>query len=262
MKKVIITVLLLVTICLSSTSDIKRNIAVLDFGSPVLSESELISITNQFRSHLVRFNRYSVLNRNRMEIILDEQSFQLSGCTDEACAIEVGKLLNVNYVFYGEVGEIGTTYTIDISSINVETGQIEKSYSKSFIGEKDDFLRILEEIAYEISGIKYKPSSSTYKYVSSIGTVSSAGLGIYSYLKSQDYYKQHQNSTSKSDMENFKNLSLKYRDYSKYCAIASGGFIIYYLINRSSDNNRMNKVNIEFSKNYNDSFGISLSLKL
>ena len=262
MKKTVIAVILFLNICLASTGDSKPYIAVLDFGSPILSESELISITNQFRSNLVRLNSFIVLNRSKMGIILDEQSFQLSGCTDEECAVEVGKLLNVNYILFGEIGRIGMTYTVDISSINVETSQIEKSYSKSFVGEKDDFLKILEEIAYDVSGIKLKQFSSTYKYISFIGVASSVGCGIYTYLKSQDYYKQHQNSTSKIDMENYKNLTIKYRNYSKYCAIASGGFLIYYFVNKISENNQRKKINIEVSNNQNDSFGISLNLNL
>lgn len=196
-----------------------------------------------------------------MEIILDEQSFQMSGCTEEACAVEVGRLLNVNYIFFGEVGKIGKTYTIDISSINIETGQIEKSYSKSFVGEKDDLLQILKEIACEISGIKYKPIKTTYKYVSSIGFVSSVGLGVFSYLKSQDYYKQHQNSTSKVDMDNYKELTIKYRNYSKYCALLSGGFLIYYVTNKIIETNNK-KINIEIVNNIDGTFGISLCLKL
>jgi len=248
MKRVIIAISLFVNICFSSTENSKPYIAVLDFGSPVLSETELISITNQFRSNLVRLNKYTVLNRSKMEIILDEQNFQLSGCTEEACAVEIGKLLSVSHIFFGEIGKIGKTYTIDISSINVETGQIEKSYSKSFIGEKDDFLRILESIAYEISGVKLKKVSSNYKYISSIGAASSAGLGIYTYLQSQNYYKQHQNSTTKSDMERYKELTNKYRNYSQYCAIAAGGFLLYYVVNKVNEKKFIDeKVSIEIS---------------
>lgn len=262
MKRVILIELLLITICLSDTDGNKPYIAVLDFGSLVLSELELVSITNQFRSNLVRLNQFTVLNRSKMEIILQEQSFQLSGCTEEACAVEVGKLLNVNYIFIGEVGKIGMTYTIDISLINVETGQIEKSYSKSFVGEKDDFLKVLEDITYEISGVNYRRTLSLNKYIAPIGSVSSAGLGIYSYLKSQDYYKQHQNSTSKTEMEYYKNLTIKYRNYAKYCTVASGGFIIYYFISKSRENKNTNKVYLDLPDINNNSIGITLCLKL
>jgi len=260
-EKIVVTIVVFINICLANPGSNKPYIAVLDFGSPVLSESELISITNQFRSNLVRLNSYTVINRNKMEVILEEQSFQMSGCTEEECAVEVGRLLNVSYIFYGEVGKIGKTYTIDISSVNVETGQINKSYSKSFIGEKDDFLRILDEITCEISGIKYKQTFYTYKYIASIGTVTSASLGVFSYLKSQDYYEKHQNSISKSAMEGYKNLTIKYRNYSYYCAIASGCFIIYYFINKSSEKKNAEKVNVEISGN-TDSIRILLSLKL
>ena len=60
-----------------------------------ISKSEARTLTEELRSFLVQSKKYIVLERDNMETILTEQGFQQSGCTSAECAVEVGKLLNV-----------------------------------------------------------------------------------------------------------------------------------------------------------------------
>jgi hypothetical protein len=59
-----------------------------------------------------------------MDEILKEQGFQQAGCTSDECAVEIGKLLNINRICAGSVGKIGSLYTVTLRMIDVETGQI------------------------------------------------------------------------------------------------------------------------------------------
>ena len=132
----------------------KLRIAIIDFSTTGgLSEQETVILSKRLNSMLVRTNAFIVLERGKMDEILKEQGFQQLGCTTTECAVEVGKLLNVQKIINGFIGKIGKTYTIDISLMDVETAQIEKSFVQDYKGEIDGLLDIMESISLEIAAI-------------------------------------------------------------------------------------------------------------
>ena len=72
--------------------------AVFNLKNFGILESESAIISERLRDILVSLNKYRVLERENMDEILNEQGFQLSGCTTNECAVEAGKLLNVNKI--------------------------------------------------------------------------------------------------------------------------------------------------------------------
>lgn len=132
----------------------KLNIAVIDFDAQGgLTPQEAIVLTNRLRSKIVGTNAFIMLDRGRMEEILKEQGFQLSGCTSTECAVEMGRLLNVQQIVAGSIGKIGKLFTIDIISIDVETAQIIKSLTRDYMGEIEGIIDLMASIANELAGI-------------------------------------------------------------------------------------------------------------
>ena len=132
----------------------KLRIAIIDFSTTGgLSMQETVILSKRLNSMLVKTNAFIVLERGKMDEILKEQGFQQLGCTTTECAVEVGKLLNVQKIINGFIGKIGRTYTIDISLMDVETAQIEKSFVQDYKGEIDGLLDIMESISLEIAAI-------------------------------------------------------------------------------------------------------------
>jgi len=132
----------------------KLRIAILDFtNTGGLSKQETVTLGNRLRSMLVKTNAFVVLERGQMDDILNEQGFQQSGCTTTECAVEMGRLLNVQKMISGTIGKLGQTYTIDLSLIDVETAEIEKSFFRDFKGEIDGLLDIMQLIANQIAAI-------------------------------------------------------------------------------------------------------------
>jgi TolB-like protein len=132
----------------------KPHIAVLNLEGREISESEVATLSDQLRGHLVSLGAFIVLDRGKMESILKEQSFQQTGCTLTECAIKAGRILNVQKIVTGSIGKIGKTYAINISMINVESSRIEKSFNRNYEGKIDGLLDILKDIAQEIAGRK------------------------------------------------------------------------------------------------------------
>ena len=100
----------------TSQNEKKTRIALLDFNNTGgIPQYETVTLTNRLRSMIVQTNAFIVLERGAMEEILDEQGFQQTGCTTTECAVELGKLLNVQKMISGSIGRLGNTYTIDLS---------------------------------------------------------------------------------------------------------------------------------------------------
>ena len=104
-------------------------------------------------SEMVNTNAVIMVERNQMEEIMQEQGFQQSGCTTSECAAEVGALLGVQNMVSGSFGKLGNSYTIDAKLFSVSTGGTIRSVSKTYKGEVDGLLTIIEIVAWELVGL-------------------------------------------------------------------------------------------------------------
>ncbi len=139
----------------------RYNIGILEFnnktkyGARRLSDSALEILTTE----LSRSGNFIVVERARMDKILEEMKLQLSGVTTGENAAELGKMLNCEYLIVGSVSNFGVTTEgkdfiiaqqkiqrvkaeVDLRIIEVETGaiiysaygkgEIEKNISSNF----------------------------------------------------------------------------------------------------------------------------------
>ncbi|MFC1504751.1 CsgG/HfaB family protein [Spirochaetota bacterium] len=130
-----------------------QNVAVLDFTGKNVSALDASAISDYFRSELVSLHAFNVIDRNNMKKVLEEQEFQASGCTDAECALEIGKLLNVQYMFMGVLSKFADNYILSIDQVNIETGRIGHS-EKGESEDMNEVLAIAKRIAYKFSDKK------------------------------------------------------------------------------------------------------------
>ncbi len=124
---------------LASAQD-KTAVAVLDLKGIGLSAQDVEIISSRVRTELVQTNRFTVVEREKMKEILDEQGLQLSGCTNDECVVQAGRLLGVKQMVAGEVGKIGQMYTLTLRLIDVESGKITKTASEDCTCAVEDVL--------------------------------------------------------------------------------------------------------------------------
>ena len=146
-----LSILIILMICLSLTAQDKTSIAVLALQGNGISTSEAGVLTDELRSVLVQTDKYDVLERNNMESILNEQGFQMGGCTSAECAVEAGRLLGVQKMVGGSVGKLGTLYNISIRIFDVQTGRIEKTQTKRHEGSIEQLLDLIKQIGYALA---------------------------------------------------------------------------------------------------------------
>ncbi len=138
------------TIAEESKSETKKgkerpNIAVSEFdvteGGGV-SKAVAVIVSDAVRDALFNTRRFVVVDRAAMDVILQEQAFQKSGCTTAECAVEIGKILNVKFMIIGSIGLLEDDkgsgkgeYTITVRVVEVETGQTKDSKSLSVMSQ-------------------------------------------------------------------------------------------------------------------------------
>jgi hypothetical protein len=207
----------------------KPHIAVLEFDSQGLSKGEAKSLTDRFRGELVNTNELIVLEREKIDAILNEQGFQQSGCTSTECAVEVGKILNLEKIVVGNIGKVGDTYIVDVSYIDIESSRIENSFKKDHEGRVDGLIPIFREIALEMV-YEIDPLPSSPLYISGVVAIGSVAVGTYSYLQAEKSYQSYKDATTLEDANRFKEDTEKYDKITLIAAVGAGVCTITYFV--------------------------------
>lgn len=115
---------------LSDRSHLKMGIAVLPFETSEgrseardLGEAAAILISE----NLVKNPNYSVAERAKLQSIMEEIGLSQTGMTENE--LEVGNLLNAEYIITGAVADLGARFLLAARMIEVETGNIMQSSS-------------------------------------------------------------------------------------------------------------------------------------
>lgn len=134
------------------TSANKPHVAVLNLeGREGVAETQAATLSDRLRGHLVNTRAFIVLDRANMEAVLSEHGFQQTGCSSTQCAVQIGKILNVQKMITGSIGKVGKTYAINLVVINVESSRIERSFNRDYRGEIDGLLQELRSLAQEMA---------------------------------------------------------------------------------------------------------------
>ena len=131
----------LITLCFSPliAQDLPT-VAIMEFESSGMSETDAANITSRFGYELSKTNRFRITERQMMEEILNEQKFQMSGCTSSECVVEVGQLLSVKYMIADEVSKTFDLYSLHVRIISVESGEVIAQVIEDYEGSARDFI--------------------------------------------------------------------------------------------------------------------------
>ncbi len=99
-------------------------IAIMDFDGFGISQVEAIALSNRLRNELFRLGTFEVVDRGMMENILNEQNFQMVGCTSNECLVEVGQLLGARQMVGGSISKVGAMFTVSARVVDVQTGKL------------------------------------------------------------------------------------------------------------------------------------------
>jgi TolB-like protein len=96
-------------------------------------------------SDLAAADNLRVVERERLQAVLEEHKLAKSGKIDAATAARVGKLLGARYLVLGSYFDALGAFRVDARLVDVETGEVVKSVGAN--GKADDFLALEQSLA-------------------------------------------------------------------------------------------------------------------
>jgi len=164
------------------------------------------SVPNLLRSNLSASDQVTVLDRNKLDKVLEEQALSLSGLTDSSQVKSIGKLLGAEFILSGTIDQQNNEIVISADLVRVKTGEIQTEIVRSY--NKDHKVAMVEMLAdnllYRLTGEgsyqqqKVFRSNSIWYWTGA--TVLLGGAALYTnslYRENQDNYD------SATDLKNF-----------------------------------------------------------
>ncbi|HMB00980.1 MAG TPA: PorV/PorQ family protein [Spirochaetota bacterium] len=122
-------------------------LAVMDFKGENVPASLAASAAGFLRNDLSASRALTVVRRDKMKQVFNEQALQMSGITSGDDAVAAGKVLNVRYFVYGTIAKVGSEYYISIAVVDVESGA-EASSVEETAGSRAGIRNTIKKIAF------------------------------------------------------------------------------------------------------------------
>ena len=133
-------------------------IGMLELEANNVEEPEARAIADRLRFHLGNLGVFRVLERNRMEAILQEMGFQLSGaCDTEECLTQIGRILGVSKMVAGSVSKVGEIYALQVRLVDIASSEIERQAISDVEGIEAVLLEGTEDVARQLGRLQEGP---------------------------------------------------------------------------------------------------------
>jgi TolB-like protein len=132
-------------------------IAVSDFtnkSNALFLDSWERSVPNLLRSNLSASDQVVVLDRNKLDKVLEEQALTMSGLMDSSNVKSIGKLLGAEFILSGTIDQVNDEIVISADLIRVKTGEIQTELVRARNKEyKEAMVEMLSEnLLYRLTG--------------------------------------------------------------------------------------------------------------
>jgi TolB-like protein len=102
------------------------------------------NLTSMIMSEFGSRRTVALVERQRIEDLLEQHYAGVTGQIDDRVAVEIGRLVGAQYVVHGGVTMVAGTARFDLRLIDSETSQIHRTFKQS--GRESDFLGIVESL--------------------------------------------------------------------------------------------------------------------
>lgn len=129
----------------------KPLVAVMDFSLSGISEAEGRVFLDFLSNSIRETGKYRLIEKAERDSLLEEIKFSLSGCADEKCQLEAGRLLSANFMFLGSIGNVGDRYILNIKLVDVLSGEALATASDVY-GSLNNMVDNSRKLVFEMLG--------------------------------------------------------------------------------------------------------------
>jgi TolB-like protein len=103
----------------------KKVLAITDF-EVIRGHDKTVGVVSMesLTSAIVNSGQFNVVERNKLQTVIDELKIGLSGLSDDSKAKQLGKILQADLVLTGTLADLGGYWNVNLRLINVTTGLI------------------------------------------------------------------------------------------------------------------------------------------
>ncbi|MDR2234341.1 MAG: CsgG/HfaB family protein [Tannerella sp.] len=132
-----------------------RKVAVFDPEGKV--DTILLEIVREeISSAIVNTQGYTVLERQLINKVLEENKFQASGLVSDTQVSDVGKLMGADYVVVTSISALGGNYYLSCKMIEVATARIEKQFTGTTTDGMNDIPQTAQFVVKRMFGENVK----------------------------------------------------------------------------------------------------------
>ncbi len=143
------SILLISALAVPGLAAEKQRIAVLELKATGVPAATSQAVSSMLRSQLIDSGLFTVVERTQMDAILKEQGLQQTGCTDAACAVQIGKVLSAKKILIGEISRLGKTHIIACRVVDVEKGVAE--FATDAVAENEEKIySTVKDLVYKL----------------------------------------------------------------------------------------------------------------
>ncbi len=102
----------------------RLTLAVMPFQGKGESQHYVEAATDRMVTQLVELRRFKVIERAKLDEVLQEQRLQVSGVVDDRTAVDVGRVAGADAIVVGSVSVVGTTTTVGARVIETQSSEV------------------------------------------------------------------------------------------------------------------------------------------
>ncbi|MBI9104070.1 MAG: hypothetical protein JEY99_16765 [Spirochaetales bacterium] len=148
-RQIISALLFIILISAILPAEERPILTVLDFSVSNISVGDMSAIVSFMSSAIFETGKYQVIDKGQRDVILEELQFSNSGCSDESCQLEIGKLLAAEYIVVGDISKVGSRYILNTRILETESSKTINT-ARGLYSDLDELLDNMDGLAGEL----------------------------------------------------------------------------------------------------------------
>jgi formylglycine-generating enzyme required for sulfatase activity/TolB-like protein len=144
--------LLFLMLIAGADASARKTVAVVaDFRASGVAQDVAQTVANTLRAELTRIRRFVVVQRGDMEAIARDLQSEVDHCTDQGCAVELGRMLNAEKVVVGRVARLLGRLVITAQIVDLGRNDIEFARTLDCADEPEAVRNAAARVARDLS---------------------------------------------------------------------------------------------------------------